>query len=139
MDTRDLFAETFKRWEMLLAAWNFYLLVAFLLVGLVALVPRLRSDRLALRLLAAGFLFFAWTHLLGLLYILKQWAAIAAMLRDRLPPAEVERLAMAGFVEAPEAVWVVPFHLLLDGFVLLAVWLLSRPPSDTAGPSNLLR
>lgn len=127
MEPRDLYAETFKRWEMLLAAWNFYLIVAFVLVGLVALAPRLRTDRLALRLLAVGFAFFAWTHLLGLLYILKQWAALAALLRDKLPPAEVERLALAGFVEAPEAVWVVPFHLLLDGFVLLAVWLLSRP------------
>jgi hypothetical protein len=135
MDTRDLFAETFKRWEMLLAAWNFYLVVAFVLVGLVALSPRLRADRLALRLLAAGFAFFAWTHLLGLLYVLKQWAALAGMLRDKLPPAEVERLAMAGFVEAPEAVWVVPFHLLLDGFVLLAVWLLSRPAVDPGRPS----
>jgi hypothetical protein len=32
-------------------------------------------------------------------------------------------------------VWVVPFHLLLDGFVLLAVWLLSRPAVDPGRPS----
>ena len=39
----------------------------------------------------------------------------------------VGRLAGAGIVEAPEAVWIVPFHLLLDAFVLFGMWFLCRP------------
>jgi hypothetical protein len=128
MDASFLLSAAGRCWEHLHAAWCFYLVVAAAVVGAVVLVPRLRADRPALRLLAVGFALFAWTHLLGLLYILKQWAALAAELRLRLPADAAGRLAGAGFVEAPEPVWVVPFHLLGDAFVLFALWRLSSRP-----------
>jgi hypothetical protein len=125
MDAPLLLPAVGRCWEHLHLAWCFYLLVAAGVVGAVVLSPRLRADRIALRLLGGGFLLFAWTHLLGLLYILKQWAALAAELRLRLPADAVERLAGAGFVEAPDPVWVVPFHLLGDAFVVVSLWRLS--------------
>ena len=128
MDVPLLFAAAARCWEHLHAAWCFYLVVAAAVVGAAVLVPRLRADRLALRLLAGGFALFAWTHLLGLLYILKQWAALAAELRLRLPADAVERLAGAGFVEAPDPVWVVPFHLLGDACVVVSLWRRSARP-----------
>lgn len=134
MNAPFLLSAASRCWEHLHAAWCFYLVVAAAAVGAVMLVPRLRADRLALRLLAGGFALFAWTHLLGLLYILKQWAAFAAELRLRLPADAVERLTGAGFVEAPEPVWVVPFHLLGDAFVLFALWRLSVPPVRLSPP-----
>lgn len=141
METKDLFDQVFKRWEVLLSAWNFYLVVAFALLGFFALSNTARTERKVFRLFAVGWAFFAWTHLLGLLYMIKQWTAVAAVLKDRLSASGadkgvVDRIAGAGMIEAPEAVWIVPFHLLLDAFVLYGMWVLcaSRPArGDAAG------
>ncbi len=131
MTEQALFDATFRRWEMLLGAWNFYLVVAAAVVGVFALVPAARNDRRSVRVAVAGFVFFAWTHLLGLLYILKQWAAIADELKrvtGSRPDAAAlhERFANAGVVDAPDPVWVVPFHVAADVFVVLAVLWLAR-------------
>ena len=141
METKDLFDQVFKRWEVLLSAWNFYLVVAFALLGFFALSNTARTERKVFRLFAVGWAFFAWTHLLGLLYMIKQWTAVAAVLKDRLSASEadkgvVDRIAGAGMIEAPEAVWIVPFHLLLDAFVLYGMWVLCTPRparGDAAG------
>ncbi len=132
MEVNGLLDQVFRRWETLLAAWNFYLVVAFVLLGFVILSKTARTERKVFRLLAVGWVFFAWTHLLGILYMIKQWTAVAALLKEALAarPGGTElagRLAGAGIVEAPEAVWVVPFHLLLDAFVLFGMWVLCRP------------
>lgn len=129
METKDLFDQVFKRWEVLLSAWNFYLVVAFALLVFFALSHTARTERKVLCLFAVGWAFFAWTHLLGLLYMIKQWAAVAGVLKDRLSASEadkgvVDRITGAGMIEAPEAVWIVPFHLLLDAFVLYGMWVL---------------
>ncbi len=129
MDVATAIPAAARCWEHLHVAWCFYLLVSAGAVGVVLLSPRLRSDRPALRLLAAGYALFAWTHLLGLLYILKQWAAVAEEARAGLSPVVAGRLAGAGLVEAPEPLWVVPFHILGDLFVLYALWRLSGSPA----------
>jgi|GEM_PF-2376595 len=132
MSIESLMDQVFRRWETLLAAWNFYLVVAFAIVALFLLSAGVRKERNAFRIVAVGWAAFAWTHLLGILYMLKQWAAVAGMLKAKLllesgGSDAVERIAEAGIVESPEAVWVVPFHLLGDAFVLVAIRILSRP------------
>ena len=138
MEVNNLLDQVFRRWEALLAAWNFYLVVAFVLLGLFILSKSARTERKVFRLLAVGWMFFAWTHLLGILYMVKQWTAVAGMLKEAIAAQEggtefVSRLAGAGIVEAPNAVWIIPFHLLLDAFVLFGMWVLSRPQ-----PASLL-
>lgn len=142
MEINGLLDQVFRRWEMLLAAWNFYLVVAFVLLGFFILSKTARTERKVFRLLAAGWAFFAWTHLLGILYMVKQWTAVAALLKETLAAREggaelVGRLAGAGIVEAPEAVWIVPFHLLLDAFVLFGMWILRRPLPAPPPPPEL--
>lgn len=136
MEVNSLLDQVFRRWETLLAAWNFYLVVAFVLLGLFILSKTARTERKVLRLLAVGWMFFAWTHLLGILYMVKQWTAVAAMLKEAISAQEggtefVGRLAGAGIVEAPNAVWIIPFHLLLDAFVLFGMWVLCRSQSTS--------
>ncbi len=136
MDEKTLFEQGFKRWEMLLAAWNFYLVVVFALIVLFVLSKSARTDRRVFWIMVSGFGFFAWTHLLGLLYILKQWTAIAAELKTkvavRIPNDVLEsRFANAGIIDAPEAVWVVPFHIIVDVFVVAAIWWLCRERAGT--------
>ena len=132
MEINSLLDQVFQRWETLLAAWNFYLIVAFVLLGFFILSKTARTERKVFRLLAVGWVFFTWTHLLGILYMVKQWTAVAAMLKEAIAAREggtefVVRLAGAGIVEAPNAVWIVPFHLLLDAFVFFGMWVLCRP------------
>ena len=131
-----LLAGTFDRWQMLLTAWNVYVAVGVAVVTLFAVSPAARGDARVRHVFVTGFLLFAVAHLLGLLYMLKQWAAVAGELRrmvesTRPPDAAADFLARfesAGVIDAPEPVWVLPFHLLGDGFVVAAVGYLSRPP-----------
>jgi len=138
MTEQTLFEAGFRRWEMLLSAWNFYLLLAVSLIVLFAAVKSLRTNRRVYWVFSAGFFFFAWTHLLGLLYILKQWHAIADELKWKLSqstPSRIEELTTrfenSGILDAPEAVWVLPFHFLGDAFVLLALRWLRAPIAAT--------
>ncbi len=129
MTEATLLDQTFRRWEMLLHAWYVYAAAAFAVLALFAVVPALRHDRRATRLFLLGFTFFAWTHLLALLYILKSWAALAGQLRLDTATRGVDfadRFANAGVVDAPDAVWVVPFHLIGDAIVLGGLWWLTR-------------
>ena len=142
LDNTGLIEATFQRWEMLLQAWNFYLVVSFALMLFVILAPVARTNRKVFWVLLAGFAFFAWTHLLGLLYILKQWAAVASLLRERfiqdgMSTAELETLANAGLIDAPAAFWVVPFHLIADLIVFVGLWIFTRPVApNEPSPGN---
>lgn len=138
MTEQSLFEAGFRRWEMLLSAWNFYLLIAVGTIVLFAAVKSLRRDRRVYRVFSVGFALFAWTHLLGLFYILKQWHAIADELKEKLTKANPNRVAEltarfenSGIIDAPEGIWVVPFHILGDAFVLLALWYLRSPIEPT--------
>ena len=130
MNEQTLLDQTFKRWDMLLTAWYVYAAAAFAVLALFAVVRPLREDRRAVWLFLAGFAFFAWTHLLALLYILKSWAALAAQLSTDTAGWGKEfavRFENAGILDAPDAVWVVPFHVVGDALVLGGLWALCRP------------
>lgn len=129
MTETALLDHTFKRWDMLLTAWYVYAAAAFAVLALFTVARSLRADRRAVRLFQLGFAFFAWTHLLALLYILKSWAALAAQLKlDTAGRGTdfADRFANAGVLDAPDAVWVVPFHLIGDALVLGGLAWLSR-------------
>jgi len=135
VNEQTLVEQTFKRWDMLLNAWYVYAAAALAVVALFAVVRRLRADRPAVRLFLAGFAFFAWTHLLALLYILKSWAALAAQLKADTADRGSDfaaRFENSGVLDAPDAVWVVPFHLIGDALVLGGLWWLCRgaPPQE---------
>ena len=137
MNDQTLLDQTFKRWDMLLTAWYVYAAAAFAVLTLFAVVRRLREDRPAVRLFQAGFAFFAWTHLLALLYILKSWAALAAQFRLGVDADTLTRFENAGVIDAPDAGWVVPFHVLGDALVLGGLWGLTRPArAATRGPAG---
>jgi len=134
MTETALFEAGFRRWEMLWAAWNFYLILSLTLIIAFAALPALRTNRRVYWIFTVGYAGFAWAHLLGLLYILKQWRAIAEELRfmlERSQPVEryqelLTRFEASGVLDAPEGFWVVPFHLVGDLFVLGALWWLRR-------------
>ena len=139
MNAQTLLDQTFKRWDMLLNAWYVYAAAAFAVLALFAVVRPLRCDRPAVRLFQAGFAFFAWTHLLALLYILKSWAALAAQFKlDTAGRGSdfAARFENAGILDAPDAVWVVPFHLIGDALVLGGLWwlVLPAPPRPQEPP-----
>ena len=49
----------------------------------------------------------------------------------RVPNEVLEtQFANAGIIDAPEAVWVVPFHIIGDVFVIASVWWLCRKRAE---------
>jgi hypothetical protein len=122
-----LLDHTFRRWEMLLSAWNFYLLVSIGVILVFVLSEKARTNRRAYWVFQIGYLLFAFTHVLGLLYILKSWSALGAVLHEMTPAPKQELLEAAGIIDAPMPVWVLPFHVLGDAFVVLSVRWLCQP------------
>jgi hypothetical protein len=98
------------------------------LLAAVGLSPALRADRPTGRALAAGFAFFALTHLLGMLHVTKQWASLEAALQFKLANEAALREHLGFAMMAPHAAWIVPFHLAFDAFVLVALWRVGRAP-----------
>jgi hypothetical protein len=127
MNEAVLLDQTFKRWEMLLAAWNFYLVVAIGIITLFAQSKSVREDRRNFWIFLIGFEGFAFCHFLGLMYIIKSWAALAAEMHNLIKsPEAIERFANSGIIDAPEPIWIIPFHLIGDTFVATALWWLCR-------------
>jgi hypothetical protein len=121
MTADALFTAILSRSDQLLWLWVAYL------AGAAAALKFARGDR---RWVAAGFLFAAYTHLESMRWVVKQWAAAEAAFvgtpaYTAAPPAVRE--AFDGVIHAPPAVWVVPFHLVLDAAVLAALWRAGRP------------
>ena len=118
-----LLAEILKRSDFIFAGWNVLMLAGVAVLVAVGVVPR----RVARPLLAA-FGFFAVTHLLGMLHVVKQWASLTESLKLKLAgdTALLERLDFA--MLAPDIAWIVPFHLAFDALVIgLGYWLTRRP------------
>ena len=127
MDASTLLAEIMRRSDFIFAGWNVLMVAGVGLLAVIGLSPALRADRRAAAVLGAAFLFFALTHLLGMMHVTKQWESLAEALRHKLAaePVTAEKLDFA--VTAPHPSWIVPFHLAFDAFVLAGIWWLTRP------------
>ena len=132
MDANALLAEIMRRSDFIFAGWNVLMVAGVGLLAVVGVSPTLRSDRRAAAVVGAAFLFFALTHLLGMLHVTKQWESLTEGLRHKLAaePVTVEKLDFA--VTAPHVAWIVPFHLAFDAFVLAGIWWLTRPRAGTS-------
>lgn len=126
MTADALLAEILRRADFIFAGWNVLLITGVALVAVVGAVPALRQDVRLSRLLMATFAFFALTHLLGMLHVVKQWASLTDALAWKIKddPTLAERIDFA--VMAPHISWIVPFHFAFDLLVLGGVAWLSR-------------
>ena len=126
MSADAILAEIMRRADFVFAGWNVLMVAGVGLLAAFGLFPALRASRRSAAMLAAGFAFFAMTHLLGMLHVVKQWASLEDALRYKLAsdPVLAEKLDFAAM--APHLVWVVPFHLAFDAFVLAGIWWLTR-------------
>ncbi len=113
-----LLAEILKRSDFIFAGWNVLMLAGVGVLATVGLAPR-RVGRPVL----AAFGFFAVTHLLGMLHVVKQWASLNDTLTAKIGD-ESGRLDFA--ILAPDIAWIVPFHLAFDALVIGLGWRLSR-------------
>ena len=126
MDANALLPEILKRSDFIFMGWNVLMLAGLGVILLAALFPALRFQTRGGRAVVAGFAFFAITHLLGMMHVVKQWESLSEALRHKIAadPALAEKLDFA--IMAPHLTWIVPFHLGFDAFVILAVWWLGR-------------
>jgi len=118
-----LLAEIAKKSDFIFAGWNVLMLAGIAWLVVIPLVRTYPRVQFAVRV---AFAFFAITHLLGMLHVLKQWASLEDALKFALAgePELRDKLAFAAM--APHATWVVPFHLVFDLFVLTAAWWAGR-------------
>ncbi len=105
----------------LLSLWVVHLLASFALILILAARPILRADALAMRFVLLAYVGFAITHLMCMQWVLKQWGVLAELLHDRLSPDQLLKMTGSGLTESPDFIWVVPFHLLADAFVIYAI------------------
>ena len=126
MDANALLPEILKRSDFIFMGWNVLMLAGLAVILLVGLFPKLSWHTRGGRAVLAGFVFFALTHLLGMIHVVKQWESLSEALKHQIAgdPALAEKIGFA--IMAPHLGWIVPFHLGFDGFVMLAVWWQSR-------------
>ena len=127
MTADALLAEIMRRADFVFAGWNVLMAVGVGLLAAVGSSARLRTDRRAAKVLVAGFGFFALTHLLGMLHVVKQWASLTAALRHKVFTESTLLSELDFAITAPHVAWVVPFHLAFDALVLAGVWWLTKP------------
>ena len=126
MDANALLPEILKRSDFIFMGWNVLMLAGLGVILLAALYPAPRFPTRGGRAVLAGFAFFAITHLLGMMHVVKQWESLTEALKHKLAadPALAEKIDFA--IMAPHMSWIVPFHLGFDAFVLLAIRWMSR-------------
>lgn len=135
-----LLAQILGRSDQILWLWNFYVVVAAALIVYALGSQALRADRRAFRLVAGGFVFFAYTNLECMRWVVKQWVAVAAAFRETAAYAQASaavREQLDGVISAPHPLWIVPFHLALDALVLVVVWRARRRGSPPAAAGGL--
>ncbi|MEO2089467.1 MAG: hypothetical protein ABGY75_08220 [Gemmataceae bacterium] len=132
MTAEALLAEIAKKSDFIFAGWNVLMLAG---VGVLVASPFLRPHPRVGLAVRTAFGFFAVTHLLGMLHVLKQWASLEDALKFILrgEPDVTNKLEFAAM--APHAGWVVPFHLAFDGFALVAAWWAGRTQSSVTPAS----
>jgi hypothetical protein len=132
MNTPNLLLLILSRSDHLLLGWVVLVALGFAVMAVLAALPAARSDVAIGRLFVVGWLLFAVTHLLGMLWIVKQWAALERALQDAPSykiATEPVRQELARVTAAPDVLWIVPFHLAYVAFVLIAIWWLTRTRS----------
>ena len=132
MDTPTLLPLLQQQSNFLLALWLAFVAGA---VAAVAVAPLVAKHRTAFRTFLMLVALAAFTHLMCLQWILKQWDTLAGELKAKLAadPALIERLAGNGYIEAPAFGWVVPFHLVVDVALLVGLWLIGRAGRTASG------
>lgn len=123
MTAETLLAEIAKKSDFIFTGWNVLILTG---VALLVATPFIWSHPRVGIAVRGAFGFFAVTHLLGMLHVLKQWASLEDALKHTLKgdPDLSDKLAFAAM--APHPTWVVPFHLAFDAFILAAAWWAGR-------------
>jgi hypothetical protein len=120
MEAKDLLSLVFGRWEFFLKLWDVYKLLAFALLAFIASSPFVRQSTPILVLVGLVFIGSAVSHLVGLLVVRRQWAALAKAAKTKLVGDPV--LAPVGEVlEAPSRNAIIGFHLLGDAAFLIAL------------------
>ena len=123
MTADTLLAEIAKKSDFIFAGWNVLMLAG---VGLLLATPLTRAHGRVGLVVRVAFGFFAVTHLLGMLHVLKQWASLEDALKYTLKsdPDLSDKLEFATMT--PHPTWVVPFHLVFDAFIIAAAWWAGR-------------
>jgi hypothetical protein len=123
--TMTLTDRVFARSDQLLWLWNFYVVMVVLTLAAMVLIPAIR-DQKRLRLGLMGlFAFVAYANLESMRWVLKQWQCLV----EAEPPGSGP---LAAVMAAPHPLWVFPFHLTLDAFVLYAIVRLAQMPGRAA-------
>jgi predicted ABC-type sugar transport system permease subunit len=122
VNSESLLAEISKKSDFIFSSWNVLMIVG---IGILLITGLAKQHKPMLFWIRFAFGFFAITHLLGMLHVLKQWASLEATFKGlNLGQLTAERISFA--VLTPNEIWVVPFHLVFDTFVIVASWLISR-------------
>ena len=126
MNPNSLILQIVSRSDTMLYLWCLFVVAG---LGVLVIAARSSTTQSLARFLFFGFGFFAMTHLLCLQWLLKQWlAAVSALQKTdqwKLGHADI-KADLFSVLEAPAAVWVVPFHILFDAFILFGIWWLTR-------------
>ena len=129
MNANGLLTLVMTRSDQLLHAWCILGVVGLAVLAVAATNREAHINQAIGRVLALGWLLFAVTHFMGMHWILKQWAAVAHAFSET-PAYKIAsdsvKADLAGVVTVPEIVWVLPFHLVFDAFVLIGLWWLTR-------------
>jgi hypothetical protein len=123
MTVETLLSEIAKKSDFIFTGWNILMLAG---IGVILATPFLRGYSRVAFAVRVAFGFFAATHLLGMLHVLKQWASLEDGVKFLLADNSVLREHLAFAVLAPHPTWVVPFHLLFDIFVVATAWWANR-------------
>jgi hypothetical protein len=111
--------QVFARSDQVLWLWNFYVVIVVATLAATVLIPAIREHRTLRNGLMGLFGFLAYANLESMRWVLKQWQCL---LEANPQPSS----ALDAVLAAPHPLWVFPFHLTLDAFVLFAIWRLAR-------------
>lgn len=128
MTPHDHVALICARSDQILWLWVAYLAGAGGFLAFTLSAPR---DRRTLLWFSGLFLFAAYTHLECMRWVVKQWHVLSTLFvrgpHYQGSVGEYKEL-LDGVIHAPNALWIIPFHVALDLAVLVAVWKLARRP-----------
>ena len=121
LTAESLLAEILRRSDFIFAGWNILMLAGIAVLIITGLAPR-RVTRAVLMV----FGFFAVTHLLGMLHVVKQWASLTESLKLQLAGNSKLLTELDFAILAPDLAWIVPFHFAFDALVIGLGWRIAR-------------